>query len=60
MLDHAREAVALAKGHSRDDLDEERIFNLAMVRLVEIVGEAAARVTPATREACPEFPGKRS
>ena len=43
MLDHAREAVAMAKGRSRVDLDEDRQLNLALVRLLEIVGEAAAR-----------------
>ncbi len=45
MLDHAREAVALVKGRSRADLDTERLVNLALVRLVEIVGEAANRVS---------------
>src|SRR5207249_8993216 len=43
MLDHAREAVSLVKGKTRDDLDSNRLLNLALVRLVEIVGEAAAR-----------------
>ena len=43
MLDHAREAVALAQGKSRADLDTERLLNLALVRLLEIVGEAAGR-----------------
>ena len=41
MLDHAREAVALAQGKSRADLDTDRLLNLALVRLLEIVGEAA-------------------
>jgi uncharacterized protein with HEPN domain len=44
MLDHAREAVALAQGSSRVDLDSDRLLQLALTRLVEIVGEAAARV----------------
>lgn len=44
MLDHAREAVDMARGRSRQDLDRDRQFNLALVRLMEIVGEAAARV----------------
>ncbi len=49
MLDHAREAVALADGKSREDLDTNRQLNLALVRLLEIVGEAAGRVSEATR-----------
>jgi uncharacterized protein with HEPN domain len=43
MLDHAREAVAMAKGKTRDDLQTDRMLNLALVRLLEIVGEAASR-----------------
>lgn len=49
MLDHAIEAVELIRGHKRADLDHDRKLNLALVRLVEIVGEAAARVSAATR-----------
>lgn len=44
MLDHAREAAALASGRSRADLDADRLLQLALTRLVEIVGEAAGRV----------------
>jgi uncharacterized protein with HEPN domain len=44
MLDHARESVDLAQGKSRQDLDEDRTFNLAQARLLEIVGEAANRI----------------
>ena len=45
MLDHAREAIAVTAGRSRSDLDTDRLLELALVRLVEIIGEAAARVT---------------
>ncbi len=44
MMDHALEAVAMAAGRSRADLDQDRQFNLALVRLLEIIGEAASRV----------------
>ena len=37
MLDHAREAAALVQGKSRMDLDSDRVLNLALVRLLEIV-----------------------
>jgi len=50
MLDHAQEAVAMAAGKTRDDLDTDRKLNLALVRLLEIVGEAANR-TPADERA---------
>jgi uncharacterized protein with HEPN domain len=44
MLNHAREAVAMAGGRTRGDLDTDRQLNLSLVRLLEIVGEAAGRV----------------
>jgi uncharacterized protein with HEPN domain len=45
MLDHAREAVDMANPRSRADLDGDRLLNLALTRLIEIVGEAANRVS---------------
>lgn len=38
MLDHASEAIGLARGKTRQDLDSDRVFQLALTRLVEIVG----------------------
>jgi uncharacterized protein with HEPN domain len=55
MLDHAREAVNMARGKTRADLDTDRQLNLALVRLLEIVGEAAARVSNETRERYPDI-----
>jgi uncharacterized protein with HEPN domain len=46
MLDHAREAVAMVAGKERVDLQSERMLELALVRLIEIVGEAAGRLSP--------------
>ncbi len=42
MLDYAREAADMTQGRVRADLDTDRMFNLALVRLVEVVGEAAS------------------
>ena len=44
MLDHAREAVDMVRERSRHDLEADRMLNLALVRLIEVIGEAAARV----------------
>ena len=41
MLDHSREAVAFVAGKSRADLDADRLLSLGLVRLLEIIGEAA-------------------
>jgi len=56
MLDHAREAAALVRDKIRSDLDSDRVVSLALVRLLEIVGEAAARVSAKTQAACPAIP----
>jgi len=44
MLDHALEAVTMIQGKTRADLDTDRQLNLSLVRLLEIVGEAASRI----------------
>lgn len=56
MLDHAREAAEIARARSRKDLDDDRILNLALTRLIEIIGEAANRVSDETRRAHPDVP----
>jgi uncharacterized protein with HEPN domain len=56
MLDHAREAFALTRGKARVDLDSDRVLHLALVRLLEIVGEAAGRVSREERALHPEIP----
>lgn len=45
MLDHALEAVKMAEGKNRETLKSDRMLELALVRLIEIVGEAAAKVS---------------
>jgi uncharacterized protein with HEPN domain len=54
MRDHAAEALQLACGRTRGDLDTDRVFALALTRLLEILGEAAGRVSIPTRNKFPE------
>jgi len=54
MLSHAREAVDLLGDGSREELGGNRVLQLALTRLVEIVGEAANRVSPGTQQEHPE------
>ena len=56
MLDHAREAVSLVKAKKRQDLEADRVLQLALVRLIEIVGEAAARVSKDFQFRHPQIP----
>jgi len=56
MLDHTREAVQMAHGRTRGDLDTDRSLNLSLTHLVEIVGEAASRVSEEFRHRYPAVP----
>lgn len=56
MLEAAREALNFAHGHERGDLVRNRMLLLAIVKCIEIIGEAATRVSPETRAACPGLP----
>ena len=50
MLIYAKEAIALSSGTSLDDVVEDRVMQLALQKLVEIVGEAANRVSEETQQ----------
>jgi uncharacterized protein with HEPN domain len=60
MLDHAREARARVRGRTRSDLDTDRTLDLSLVRLLEILGEAASRVPPGSGRSIRGFPGAGS
>jgi len=56
MLDYAREALELIRGKSRKDLESDRLLGLALVRLMEMIGEAANRVSPEYQSSYPSIP----
>jgi uncharacterized protein with HEPN domain len=56
ILAHAREAVAIAQGKTRADLDQDRLLNLDLTRLLEIIGEAANRIPEEVQAQYPEMP----
>lgn len=56
MLDAARLAVGFASGFRRADLHDDPRTALAMVKAIEIVGEAASRVSAPFRQRHPEIP----
>ena len=59
MHDAAREALSFVRERTRGDLDDDRQLVLALVKEIEIVGEAAARITEPTRRSLPEMPWDR-
>ncbi|MFO7633010.1 MAG: DUF86 domain-containing protein [Caldilinea sp.] len=56
MLDAAEEAVSFAQGQTRADLEQDRKLVLALVKAVEIIGEAAYRISPDVQEQMSEIP----
>jgi uncharacterized protein with HEPN domain len=56
MLQAAREALKFASGKERSDLDKDRMLLLSLVKSIEIIGEAASRVTSETRETATKIP----
>jgi uncharacterized protein with HEPN domain len=43
--DSAKEALSFVNNRTRQDLDDDRMLSLALVRLIEIMGEAANNVS---------------
>jgi uncharacterized protein with HEPN domain len=58
ILDAAREAVDFSEGQDRRSLEADRKLNLSLVRLLEIIGEAAKGITNDFRREHPELPWK--
>lgn len=56
MLDAAREAIAILGAIRREDLPAQRVITLALVKSLEIIGEAANRVSAGTRSSHPDLP----
>ena len=56
MLDAANEARMFAHGRTRSEFDQNRVLALALVKCIEIIGEAAARVSQAYRDQHPSVP----
>ena len=56
MLEAAREAMGYLAGLRREDLDHNRQLQHSLVRCIEIIGEAASRLTPELRQAHSDIP----
>jgi len=55
MLGYAKEAISIARGGTSHELQKNRMLQLSLLHLVELVGEAAARISKQTRERHPEI-----
>lgn len=59
ILDAAREAIAFSRNRSREDLHRDRMLNLSLVHLLEVIGEAARGVSSAFRASHTEIPWEK-
>ena len=56
MIEAAETASGFITGKSRHDLDSDQMLVFALVRAIEIIGEAASRVTPITGASAVDIP----
>jgi uncharacterized protein with HEPN domain len=56
MRDAAREAIEFSQGKQRADFDRDRQLALAVLKCIEIVGEASAAISAETTSRYPEIP----
>jgi len=56
MVEAAEDAMSFVAGRSRSELELDRKTLFAVIRCVEIVGEAAAKISETTRACAPDIP----
>lgn len=56
MRDTVREVIVLTQNKTHDDLIKDRVLNLALTRLLEVLGEAATRIPEEIRGKHSNFP----
>ena len=59
MLDAARRAIDFMQGRAKSDLESDEQLSLAVVRLLEILGEAAKNVSEDLRKGYPDIPWRQ-
>lgn len=59
MLSAARDAITIAAGRARADLDTDIMLRHALAHCVEVIGEAAARISDEGRALVPSLPWPR-
>lgn len=56
MIEAAEHTVRFVAGRTKADLDTDRMLQFAVVRAIEIIGEAASRMSAAARAEHPTVP----
>ncbi len=58
ILGYAKETVSFTEGKSKNDIESDRMLELALVRLLEMIGEAATRISEDMKTCHQEIPWK--
>lgn len=56
MLDAAKDVVQFAQGKTLRDLDEDRLLELGVLKAIEMIGEAASKISPEVKRLFPDIP----
>ena len=56
MLDAAREAIFFARDRRETELASDRMLLLSLVKEIEIIGEAAVKISQELKQAFPQLP----
>jgi uncharacterized protein with HEPN domain len=59
IVESAREAIGYVENKDRSDLDSDKMLVHSLVRCLEIIGEAAARVSDECKADIPQIPWNR-
>lgn len=58
MLEASQDAVSFVEGKNRKDLDENKMLRLSLIRCIEIIGEAASKLSIDCQSEFPAIPWK--
>jgi uncharacterized protein with HEPN domain len=56
MIEAAQKALQFAENRKCSDLSEDQVLSFALVRAIEIIGEAASRISPEFRDRYSQIP----
>lgn len=56
MVEAARRALGFVENKTRSDIDEDDLLALGLMKCIEIIGEAASKVSGEGRQACSDIP----
>lgn len=59
MLDSANAILAFTKGKTRKSLDSDRLLLSGVLRELEIIGEAAGKISQTTKDCFPHLPWRQ-